>query len=296
MRPEKSVVIAICAGVCAAVALCLLLASAPVVAQVRELTVGPDGRPLTGTEGIDDHAGLLPKGVESRGDARRRLEAYKPDPVKLPVPRTKWDGKPNFAGVYWPGTTLGTASVPNRMLRPEAKAAMAKAHPEDTSGLHCMPTAPPDGGMHPGMNVQMVHTPNVIVMINEYMNNFRIIPIDGRPLERSTRPTLQGDSIGHWAGDTLVVEVTNFKPRGFRNEFWSDSLRIIERWTRPDAKTLEYESVVDDPKILTGLWKKPKVRRGKMSYDIVQENYCSQDETLSTINSTLLNYSKRTGY
>ena len=91
--------------------------------------------------------------------------------------------------------------------------------------------------------------------------------------------------MGHWEGDTLVVDVTNLKGGKFADEMWSDAAHVVERWTRPDAQTLEYQNVVEDPKILTRPWIGPKVRRGRLPYDISQENYCRQDETLTRINN-----------
>ena len=155
----------------------------------------------------------------------------------------------------------------------------------DSSGLHCWSHRPTEGAGSTSQNIQFVHTPNVIVMLNENDFSFRIIPIDGRPLERSSRPVPLGDSIGRWEGDTLVVEVTNIQQRNFRNELWSPGLRLVERWTRPDAKTVENDLVIEDPKFLTAPWAQPRVRREKLTYEAVLESYCVQDESLDKINA-----------
>jgi hypothetical protein len=86
-----------------------------------------------------------------------------------------------------------------------------------------------------------------------------VIPLDGRPHLRSTIRSYLGDARGHWEDQTLVVETTNFNGRtgslgrnGNGNPT-SDALKLIERFTRRDAETLEYVVTVDDPRT----WMKP---------------------------------------
>jgi hypothetical protein len=62
-----------------------------------------------------------------------------------------------------------------------------------------------------------------------------------------------GDSRGHWEGNTLVVDTTNYRPRAFQN-ISSEKLHITERFTRQDAETLRYEVTVDDPETWTRPW------------------------------------------
>ena len=81
-----------------ALALVLAVGASRVLAQVRPITP-----PKTTTADPSDQTGqFLPPGVESNDQAVKRVTNYKPDPVKYPVPRTPWDGKPDFSGVYWP--------------------------------------------------------------------------------------------------------------------------------------------------------------------------------------------------
>lgn len=254
----------------------------PVMAQIKEMTVGPDGRPIKVTPySSEDYEGLIPKGTESRGDAVRRLQAHKPDPVKYPVPRTTWDGKPNFTGVYWPAATM--AQPPGDLLslmRPEALAIRKTLDPADFPGQHCWPSSPTNGGTTLQQAVQMVHAPGFVVMINEYMGNYRIIPTDGRAHDPNARASFQGNSVGHWEGDTLVVDVTYFRERRKFSEQSSDALHIVEHWRLSDGRTLEYENVIEDPKILTQRWVGPKLRRGRVPYDNVLESICLQDQVL----------------
>jgi hypothetical protein len=86
---------------------------------------------------------------------------------------------------------------------------------------------------------------------------WRVIFMDGRSHPKDPNPTFLGDSIGHWDGDTLVVDAI-----GFNDETWldqdghphSESLHVIERYTRTDEMTLRYEATIDDPKAYTKPW------------------------------------------
>lgn len=104
--------------------------------------------------------------------------------------------------------------------------------------------------------MQIVQTPRTIVMLYEYLNVFRTIPIDA-PHPDDLEPTFMGDSAGHWEGDTLVVDVTGFNDRTWlvsTGTFHSDQLHVTERYTRVDADTIRYEATMVDPKVLTKPW------------------------------------------
>ena len=120
--------------------------------------------------------------------------------------------------------------------------------------------------------------PGFLLVLNEGGGNFRIIPIVGeneRARGEPHRPSFQGSSVGHWEGDTLVVEATNFNGRPWLGaaqppnrlpQTSSDALRIVERWSRPDSQVFEYRLVVEDQKMLTAQWTGPAQRRGKLPY------------------------------
>jgi hypothetical protein len=88
-------------------------------------------------------------------------------------------------------------------------------------------------------------------------HSFRTIYMDGREHPKDLLPSYYGHSVGHWEGDTLVVDAV-----GFNEKFWlsrdglphTDSLHLIERFTRTDARTLKYEVTVDDPGAYTARW------------------------------------------
>jgi hypothetical protein len=103
-----------------------------------------------------------------------------------------------------------------------------------------------------------VQSSDYIAITLEKIHDTRIIPLDGRPHLASTMRNYLGDSRGRWEGDTLVVETTNFHPNGnpFGGYFTlsDQNLRLIERFRRIAADTLEYTFTVDDPSMWTRPW------------------------------------------
>ena len=101
-------------------------------------------------------------------------------------------------------------------------------------------------------NVQLFQTPDHLVMLTEMVHTVRVIPLDGTPPLVEGLRQLSGDSRGHWEGETLVVETANFEARrDWRGS--TEGMRLVERFTRVDADTLEYEFTVTDP----GTWDAP---------------------------------------
>ena len=106
--------------------------------------------------------------------------------------------------------------------------------------------------------VQVLQTPDHVIILNEMIHDARIVPLDRRPhLAQSIRQWM-GDSRGHWDGDTLVVETTNFtdKTASFNPTIQSAAgtgatLQLVERFTRTAAGTLRYEFTVRDPDTFT---------------------------------------------
>jgi hypothetical protein len=105
---------------------------------------------------------------------------------------------------------------------------------------------------------RIMQSPDYVVIAMEKIHDVRIIPLDGRPHVSETIRHYLGDSRGHWEGDTLVVETTNFHPNGngmgglFR--FADQNLTLTERFTRTGAHSLAYEFTVDDPTVWTRPW------------------------------------------
>ena len=88
-------------------------------------------------------------------------------------------------------------------------------------------------------------------------HSFRPIYMDGRPHPKDMDPTYYGHSVGHWEGDTLVIDTVGFNERSWidlRGMPTTESLHLIERITRPDFTTLRYEITIDDPEAYTAPW------------------------------------------
>ena len=101
-------------------------------------------------------------------------------------------------------------------------------------------------------NVHLFQTPDLVVMLSEWMNSVRFIPLDGRP--HGTLPQGLGDSRGRWEGDTLVVETTNFGRRLMLIGSSPNPQRLVERFTRVSPDFIEYEYTIEDPDMWTRPW------------------------------------------
>jgi hypothetical protein len=101
--------------------------------------------------------------------------------------------------------------------------------------------------------MQIVQTPKEVIEIFEYDHNVRYIYTDGRKHPADLTPTYNGHSIGHWEGDTLVVDTTNFTGKTtFRGS--GENLHLVEHFTRTAPGQLMYEFTVNDPESFTKPW------------------------------------------
>jgi hypothetical protein len=105
---------------------------------------------------------------------------------------------------------------------------------------------------------RIIQLPNEMVFLYEDMSGdpYRIIPTDGRGHRPNPNPTYYGDSVGHWEGDTLVIDSTNFVEGTWFGEngyFHTDAMRVTERLWR-DGENLVWQATVEDPKVLTAAW------------------------------------------
>ena len=196
-----------------------------------------------------------------------------------PTPRTA-DGKPDLTGVYqassrrgpWdfeapgdqPGQPAGRSTPVNASTRdaiPYQDWAREKAQEYlnrrsvDDPTTFCIPQPSPritPVGLFP---IQFVQTKDAIVILYEYFNVFRSIPI-GRPLPDDVEPAFLGNSVARWDGDTMVIEASQFKEGGWvtNGAFTSDALRVTERFTRVDRDQINYEAVIEDSRVFTKPW------------------------------------------
>src|ERR1043166_2903027 len=200
--------------------------------------------------------------------------------LAAPTPRTA-DGKPDFNGVWlnaWfydgqvrplpasppgepPAATFGDIFAnfkqdppPFRPWAPQLKAARKEQNSKDNPDAHCLPMGLMQFHMHPQPR-KIVQTRDVIVVLYEGNAGIRQIFTDGRSLPSSdAQPWWYGYSVGHWDGDTLVVETT-----GFRDDGWldidgsplTDAAKMTERWRRLNYGTVQIDVTIDDPKAYT---------------------------------------------
>ena len=140
--------------------------------------------------------------------------------------------------------------------------------------VKCLPAGLPRAHLPVGYNTyQIVQIPGYVVMLYEWNHLYRYIPLDGRPHVIADIRLGMGDSRGHWEGNTLVVDVTNFTENtwvvghGAPHEgapasalttghgvFHSDALHLVERFTLRDADTIHYEVTIEDPEVFTQPW------------------------------------------
>ncbi|HYL35946.1 MAG TPA: hypothetical protein VEV17_08550 [Bryobacteraceae bacterium] len=100
---------------------------------------------------------------------------------------------------------------------------------------------------------QIVQTPKSVMFMTEMIHDVRIIPLDGGPHPPAAVQEWMGDSRGHWEGDTLVIDTTNYKPKAFMSAS-SEKLHVTERFSRSGPETLKYEITINDPETWTKPW------------------------------------------
>src|SRR5229473_5338776 len=182
--------------------------------------------------------------------------------LKAPAPRTP-DGKPDLSGLWNRvspkyGANIAADLKPGDV--PPWAQALVQQRVENLGRDHmtvqCLPSGP--GYSTAQRYMKIVQTPALIVILEEDLV-YRQIYLDGRTLETDPQPNWMGYSVGHWDGDTLVVD-----SNGFNNRTWlmgyrphTESLRITERFRRPDFGHLEVAVTFQDTKAYNRAWTVP---------------------------------------
>src|SRR5215510_4646238 len=210
-----------------------------------------------------------------RPAAKPSEKAEPPKPI-----RRMADGKPDFQGYFMadggganyglgkhdvdfltPGGRGIIVDPPDGTLpaQPWAKAEMVNRKlPErgyDDPTAHCFVAGVPRS-MYIPSPLQILQPPGYLVVLHERMS-WRAIPLDGRAHLPDTMRLWQGDSLGKWDGDTLVVETTNLNGKAWLNEVGemvSHAERVVERFTPIDGDTIRYQATVSDPLVYTRPW------------------------------------------
>ena len=211
--------------------------------------------------------------------------------VSKAVPRMA-DGHPDLSGVYGygaggrPSTGPGQAAAPSApgalpttpVLKPGAeKFKVARAADDTGQYSSCMPPGIPQSFFVP-YYIQIVEAPKQIVIAHEYLNLHRIIPTDGRPHPPDPDPSWMGNAVGRWEGDTLVIDSIGYNDKteinGYRH---TESLHVVERLSRPDVNTLQYEATIEDPNVFAGPWVVRRTFPLLPEYDSINEFVCENN-------------------
>ena len=128
---------------------------------------------------------------------------------------------------------------------------------------------------------QIFQTTDRVIIVYQDVHAYRVIFTDGRPYYEGLE-FYMGDSRGRWEGNTLVVDVRNFKPDNWLDmagNYHSDALHVVERYTRTDSTTMTYEATIEDSKVFSRPWKIRIPLRGQNASGAqLLEDECVEDE------------------
>jgi len=214
--------------------------------------------------------------LNTLGEDRLRITAdmKRHVPPSGPTPRT-FDGKPDLSGVWWQPRTVDPGKPE---FLPEALAIQKQrleANSKDSPQARCLPSA----ALRNGPLWEFVQSKDFLIYISDDESpGFHQIYLDGRGHPADPNPAWYGHSIGHWDGDTLVVDRVGFDPRvwlDIESHPHSDKLHIIERYRRPDLGHLEIEITVDDPGVLAKPWTQKRV--ADLAHEEIYEFICTEN-------------------
>ena len=222
-----------------------------------------------------------------------------PLPKGGPAPRTA-DGHPDLSGVWFPGQSGGFTfdGGARRQFDPKATpeepppfqpwaAAKVKAmsgtdYELGRASVNCLPRGVPGWFLINPYPFQLVQAPGQLIQLMELNNNWRVVPTDGRPHDPDPDPTFDGDGVGHWQGDTLVIDTIAIDERTWNNFtgwFHSDEEHVVERITRPDINHLVVQVTIEDPKVLSKPWTSaPRV--WTLGKEKLLEYYCTNNQDI----------------
>jgi hypothetical protein len=149
--------------------------------------------------------------------------------------------------------------TPQAKQRQAADAEYRRLHPadgpEDLPLSHrCVTFGVPRLGAGYNSYFQIFQARDHVAIGQETIHDVRLIPLDGRPHVNASVRQWHGDPRGHWEGDTLVVETTNFSDKSRFQGLSSENLRVVERYTRIGPKTIQWDVTVNDPSTWTKPW------------------------------------------
>lgn len=185
--------------------------------------------------------------------------------MDAPARRTA-DGHPDLSGFWMPvqavkhlldlSADLPPGSVPLRPWAQEVYQERIENNGKDHPGVRCWPSGIPEKNNIPD-GLKIVQTPDLMIVLHESRTIYRQIFTDGRPLPRDAQPTWMGYSVGHWEGDTFIVETIGQNGKTWldmRGLLATEELRVVERFTRPSIGRINIDVTIDDPKAYTKPW------------------------------------------
>lgn len=157
--------------------------------------------------------------------------------------------------------------------------------PHDTPQANCVPPGMPEI-MNQPYPIEILYTPGMVTVIAEAYMQVRHIYTDGRPHPDDPDLTFNGNSIGHWEGDTLVVDSVGFTPatslgRGVQH---SDKMHIVERFHLQDPDTLLITATIEDPEALTKPW--TRTTTYKRHRDWTLDEYICQQNNRNSVDTS----------
>ncbi|HEU4619900.1 MAG TPA: hypothetical protein VFV10_17810 [Gammaproteobacteria bacterium] len=255
-----------------------LLAAALAAAMGFSLTVFAQSGASGGVSAAAAAAGATSAAEETRkaspqGDTWESI-------AKLP----DWSGlwEPTFGGGRG---NQGPELTPEYAARlAQYRAAQKSGRIQDTPSANCVPPGLP-GIMTQPYPIEFLFTPGKVTVLIEAYSQWRQIFTDGRPHPDSPDPTFNGHSIGHWEGDTLVVDSVGFDPEvpmgGQYGIEHSDEMRIVERMRKNEKDQLEIETTITDPKALAKPWVSKRVYGRHRDWTLA-EYVCSNNRNFTT--------------
>ncbi len=223
---------------------------------------------------------LLEYQLGTLGDGREfRAQLISPHTAPTGETPRAADGKPDLSGVWFAQRTLDAGKPePLPWVEPLLRERAAN-NSKDAPGAHCLPRGITNAGaLFP---YKLVQTPMLLVMLFEDdIPSHRQVFLDGRGHPKDPNPLWMGHSIGHWEGDTLVIDSVGFDDRSwldFQGHPHTEKMHVIERLRRPDLGHLEIEFTIDDPGAYAKPWKITRVSELDVGDDI-GEYVCTENE------------------
>ena len=204
----------------------------------------PDPEPVPRAGGGDPGTGPAPEFADHTHKVSTRRASMVVDPPDGRVPVMKWaEDKRDY----------DLAHIPD-------------APEHETPWVRCITRGHPAGMFPAGYNnaYEIIQTPGYVFIVAEMIHETRIIPIDGRPRLNERIKQWNGEPRGRWDGNTLVVESTNYNSKGsigtsaatgrMRGIPQTESMHVVERFTRVNQETIDYSVTITDPRVYTKPW------------------------------------------